>query len=132
MSVIARAKQLGIPSDQYVVIGSGLLDAWGLRAAADVDLVVSDEVFDRLSRDETFEKYTKHSQEVLVRGVYEIWRTWGEGSAATFESLWRGGITVEGVRFVSPDYLMTWKRTRGEAKDLQDVALIEGKLANER
>lgn len=56
MSVIDKVQALGIPEDQYVVIGSGLLDARGLREVSDVGLVVTDGLFDRLSQDKRFRK----------------------------------------------------------------------------
>lgn len=132
MSVLTQVKQLGLPLDQMVVIGSGLLDAWGLRASSDVDIVVSTAVFDKLAQDERFTVGVKHGERFVSDDVYEIWETWGKGEEASFESLWREGITIEGVRFVSAHYLMKMKRLRGWEKDLRDITLIEEKLANER
>lgn len=55
MSVIDKVRTLGLPDDEYIVIGSGLLDAWKLRTSSDIDLVVSPERFNKLARDEKYE-----------------------------------------------------------------------------
>ena len=46
-----RVKDLGLPLGQLIVIGSGLLDQLGIRAASDIDLVVSNELFNALKND---------------------------------------------------------------------------------
>ena len=40
MTIISRIKQLRLPYGQYVVVGSGTLDALGIRQAADIDIAV--------------------------------------------------------------------------------------------
>lgn len=129
MTVIEKVRALNLPNDQYVVIGSGLLDAWGLRVASDVDLVVSRQQFDALAAQEQYMHGVKNSDRYLVWNEYEIFDNWGED--ASFETLLQDSILVDGVRFVSPQYLIAWKRGRGLEKDLRDVALLERKLINE-
>lgn len=129
MNIVEKVVRLGLLDDQYVVIGSGLLDAWGLRVAGGVDLVVSDEQFDILARDEKFTRGTKGSDRFLVWGDYEVFDNWGEGGS--FEALLKDSIVVDGVRFVSPQFLIAWKRARGHEKDTKDIALLEGRLNNE-
>lgn len=48
VDVIAETKKLDLSRGEYVVIGGGLLNALGVRPAKDVDLLVSQAVFDKL------------------------------------------------------------------------------------
>lgn len=129
MSVIDKVRDLNLPDDQYVVIGSGLLDAWGLRQSNDIDLVVSAAQFDMLARDEKYTQGWKGSDRFLTWEEYEIFDNWGDDGA--FEVLMKDSIIVEGVRFVSPEYLIAWKRKRAWKKDIQDITLLKRRLENE-
>jgi len=126
MSVVDKVRALALPNDQYVVIGSGLLDAWNLREASDVDMVVTDALFDELSQDARFVAGTKHGDRFLEWGDYEVCDNWG--SEGSFDQLYADSLLVDGVRFVSPDYLIAWKERRNEEKDRRDVALLKERL----
>lgn len=130
MSVIDKVQALQLPDDQYVVIGSGLLDAWGLRESHDVDLVVSGELFESLARSGRYTLGSKpNGDRFLSDDTYEIFDNWGE--EGTFEQLYRYSIMVDTVRFVSPDYLIRQKADRGWEKDLQDIMLIQEKMTHD-
>lgn len=130
MSVIDQVRALNLPDNQYVVIGSGLLDAWGLRASHDVDIVVSDELFADLTR---MGRYTlgarPNGDRFLSDGTYEIFDNWGEDGS--FAQLMQGSVEVDGIRFVSPEYLIRQKSERGWDKDVRDIALLREKLAHD-
>lgn len=132
MSVAGHVKALQLPLDSIVVIGSGLLDVLGLRESADVDLVVTSSVFRKLGQDASYAKGVAHGEVFLEKDVYEIWQTWGEGDEGSLDTLWREGVTIDGVRFVSPECLIAWKRRRGLEKDLRDIELLEESLQHGR
>lgn len=46
-SVIGQLRALGLPEGQVMVMGSGILGALGIREARDIDMVVSEEVYQR-------------------------------------------------------------------------------------
>ncbi|MFA5841907.1 MAG: hypothetical protein WC835_03050 [Candidatus Paceibacterota bacterium] len=41
MNIAQRVKKLNFPIGEYVVVGSGLLDALGLRKANDIDVAIT-------------------------------------------------------------------------------------------
>ena len=135
MSVIDKMRALDLPSDQYVVIGSGLLDAWGLRKSSDVDLVVSDELFDQLALDPRFRVGEKHEDRFLEWEDYEIFDNWSVRDAdelkGSFEDLYQDSIVIDGIRFVSPRYLIAWKTHRNWDKDIRDIALLNERLGHD-
>ena len=46
MDIKKAISQLSLPDGSFMVVGSGLLDTLGIRAAGDIDLLVSYDVFD--------------------------------------------------------------------------------------
>ncbi|MBH1980246.1 hypothetical protein I8H89_01875 [Candidatus Saccharibacteria bacterium] len=130
MSVIDKVRALDLPDDQYVVIGSGLLDAWDLRETSDVDLVVSDELFDKLAQDRRFSPGEKHGDRFLEWDDYEVFDNWGAEGA--FDQLYATSIVVEGVRFVAPSYLIAWKEKRNWEKDRRDISLLRERLRHDK
>ncbi len=117
-----RIKQVAIPLDQMVVIGSGLLDAWGLRDADDIDLVVSQRVFDELRATGEFSEGQRDGSAYLEKDQLEIWTDWKEG--LNFEQIAALALTIDGVMFVNPAVLIARKAVRGTDKDLRDIELI--------
>lgn len=123
MTMSRHVRASGLPLDKVVVIGSGLLDQLGLRVSDDIDLAVAPELFAALKQSGEYVVSTKRGEEYLERGRYEIWQDWG--ADAPFERLWHEGQTLDGVRFVSTEFLVAWKRVRALEKDIRDIALLE-------
>ena len=48
MNIREAISQLLLPDGSFMVVGSGLLDTLGIRAAGDIDLLVSHDVFNNL------------------------------------------------------------------------------------
>ncbi len=125
MTIIERVKQLQLPLDEVVVIGSGLLDALQLRPARDVDLVVSERLFKQLAQQPEYQSQQRGTEVYLTRGTCEIWRDWGP--ALPFTTLQASATTIAGVLFVNQAILVAWKKQRGLPKDQRDVSLLEGR-----
>ncbi|MDB5165391.1 MAG: hypothetical protein JWM00_281 [Candidatus Saccharibacteria bacterium] len=123
MSILTRIQALGLPADQIIVIGSGLLDAYGLRQANDIDLVVTAELFAKLSASGSYEEGVKYGEPYLTRGDLEVWLSWGEGK--DFVHLNQKAETIQGIMFVNPQFLIEQKRERGTEKDANDIKLLE-------
>lgn len=120
-----RVKALGLPLDQCIVIGSGVMDALGIRKSADIDLVVSNELFAEL-KTQGWRVEVKHNEEVLLKDDVEAWLSWGiSGDMLTFEGLLLQSIVIDGVQFCTPVYLMKWKQHKARPKDIADVKLLE-------
>lgn len=130
MSILTRVRALNLPTDQIIVIGSGLLDAYGLRRAGDIDLVVTSELFTKLSSTGQYKQEEKNGEAYLVKDNLEVWLDWGGGH--DFTKLQNEGVVIEGITFVNPLFLIERKRERGTDKDKQDIALLEGYLREQR
>lgn len=128
---VERVKRLGLDSSQFVVIGSGILDAYGIRRADDIDLVVTEGLFGKLVRRKSLELAVRHGEKVVSGDIdgerVEAWLTWVTPdlqSAASLDYLVQHSTKIDGVRFVSLEYIEAWKKTARRTKDLQDLELI--------
>lgn len=48
MTIFEDVKKLNLPTDQYAVVGSGVMSAHGIRSHHDVDLIVTKNLFEIL------------------------------------------------------------------------------------
>jgi len=131
--VIDKTKELNLQPGEYIVIGSGILDAMGIREAHDVDMVVSQEVYDKLKTSGFKElKVILHDSEkkkILTKGDYEICTYWEDGRGKLYlDDLLKESQEVGGVTFVSLEMLRNWKKWAGREKDLRDIKLISTEL----
>ena len=130
MAITSRIKALGLPDGQFVVIGSGVMDALGLREAQDIDLVVRHELFELLKADKAWNVGEEHGETVLTHEDVEDWLGWGTADGQpNFDVLYDGGITIDDIRFANPEFVRDWKRAANRPKDIEDIRLLEDYLA---
>ena len=124
-----RVKELGLPLDRIIIIGSGILDQLGIRQSADIDVATNREVLEKIARSGGWvEKLDKNQRQYLVKhdGSVEIWDGWEiDGRIVEYDELLDYAVEYDGVKFVSLDFLRRWKNWRGREKDIQDVRLID-------
>lgn len=61
---------LGLNPDNSVVIGSGILGALNIRESKNIDVVVIEEKYKKLTGNSHFEKAQNHGREILLDMVY--------------------------------------------------------------
>jgi hypothetical protein len=123
--IVDRIKALNLPAGQFVVIGSGVMDALGLRAAHDIDLVVTPEYFATLKQAGGWMLAKKHGEEVLTHGALEVWLSWGSHNGQpNFSELYDNGLTIDGIRFTDPTFVRDWKVEHNRPKDRADIAIL--------
>jgi len=123
MNFIQHVKELNFPLDQFVVIGSGLLDVRGLRTADDIDLVVSNSLYEILKQTGDYQESTMHDESYLFSDKLEIWQTWGP--EYDYQTIRSSAITLDDVSFINPGLLIIKKRELGRDKDFTDIKLLE-------
>lgn len=125
---IERVKAIGLSLDKLIVIGSGALAVRGIREARDVDLVVPDPVFQMLERDLSWKRGLQGSASyALEKGDIEVWTDWSTDGTGrpTYEDLLPDTEVIDGVRFVTLEYIKARKIERGSDKDLEDIRKID-------
>ena len=72
MDIFQKLKELDFPVGEYVVIGSGLLAALGLREASDLDLAVSEKLLKDLRALKKFKEEKRYNKLFLLSEDVEI------------------------------------------------------------
>lgn len=98
----------GLHPNEVIVDGSAVLALYGLRKMADLDLLCA----------ERSSKPCRSPQEATFHGVPVVDLIFDPA----YHFSWRG------VKFLSLHYLMEFKRSRGEPKDLRDLGIIKALL----
>ncbi|HEY8886824.1 MAG TPA: hypothetical protein VIM31_05005 [Candidatus Microsaccharimonas sp.] len=126
-SVLSELEKLALPEGSYMVMGSGILEALGIRKSHDVDLVVSDEVYAKLLADGWNEKVSSDGHHGIEQGLVEAYSDWTDDdeTVKTVSELLVNAQWVNGVPFNSLAKLSLYKTRRGQEKDIADLALIQ-------
>lgn len=124
-TIFDRFERLGLPKEQTVIIGSGLLDALGLRIAGDLDIVASPELFKKLLNSKAWHSEERHGEIRLTNADAELWQSWDSGGTPNFNELYQDGLRLGGLIFANPARTIAWKETRDLPKDRRDVVLLK-------
>lgn len=130
IDVFKEVKALNFPVGEYIVVGSGIMAARGIRPAYDLDIVVTPKLFEQC-RAEGWEvrpwtREGKIGKEWLKRGLVDILLEVNCGDANfSTEELLRDAEIIQDVPFISLERLVMFKKNYGRPRDFEDVALIE-------
>ncbi len=133
MNIFEELKKLGLPEGEYVVIGSGILGALGIREIHDIDLIVTPALFDKLKNDGWVYDEVEiegRMRKRLKRGVTEAFKDfWYLGQDQDTERMIGEAVFMQGYPFSSLQELLKFKRSLNRPKDQADILLIEKYLA---
>lgn len=112
----------------YAVCGSGPLHVRGMREAHDVDLIVSQEVYESYKAagwKETLYPGDPGRPRALSFGDFDMGTTWSVGSYnPNPQKLIDDADDIDGVAFVKLSEVLEWKTAAKRPKDLADISLI--------
>ncbi|MGD1003690.1 MAG: hypothetical protein ABR884_03920 [Minisyncoccia bacterium] len=142
MNISDRVKVLGLPADKYVVVG-GAMEAFGIRPANDLDIVVTEDLFNELQQkgwklcecDKCRAEWKLGSTDRILKGdgvdiLSEF--SCGELYHKDTDELIKNAAVIDGVAFVQLEELLKWKKAAAREKDLKDIVLIEEFLAKQK
>jgi hypothetical protein len=124
-------KKLELPTDQYVIIGSGALGIRNIKEIGDIDIMVSPELWITLSKKYEITNENGVKKIIFPDGIIEAFY---EGSfytapedlqAPSIPSRIENAELIEGLPFDSIETVLYYKRKNGREKDLKDILLIE-------
>ena len=137
VNIKKKLEDLGLNSNNSIVIGSGILNALNLRESKDIDVVVTEKLNQNLKEIKSFGRKFVFGREILADNLFEIsidW--WVLGKSWKFKDLLENSTIIDGVRYIAVEFLLDVKRswvTGDEVvrqKDIDDVKLIEDYLGN--
>jgi predicted nucleic acid-binding protein len=130
-NIILRVKKLDLPEGQYMVTGSAILQILGIRAAQDIDLLVSPELFKELKEKRGWPVHPKYPSSIDNED-----KTAGAKQSLDFmkqnytlDEALKLAYWYEGIPFMGLELLIDAKTQLGREKDLKDIELIKEYLA---
>lgn len=133
MNIFEAVQKLNFPSDHFMVVGSGIMAAKGIRDVHDLDIVVSQELFDtcKLAGWE-LKQWTRPGRpgkEWLKKDNVDLMvEIQSKDEDYDLQKLREGGELVNGIWFLSIEQLIKFKRDYGRQKDFDDIVLMENYL----
>jgi len=124
MNIKQNILSLDLPNNSFVVVGSGILNVLGIRGSYDIDLIVSQEVFDSLDM-AGWKRDVWPDQAVYKKGVFDIGIHW---MGDRLDVLLKNATVIDGVPYLSLADLLQWKTRRARPKDISDIRLINDYL----
>jgi hypothetical protein len=105
-------QKLGLNPNNSIVIGSGILQALGIRKSKDMDIVATQEIYNSLKKSGKFTISENHGRETLADNLFEIGTSWNVlGKSYSFKDFDNDSIVIDGVRFITLDFLYKAKRS---------------------
>lgn len=133
MDIFAELEKLNLPLGEYIVLGSGILGALGIREIGDIDLLVTPNVFESLKK-EGWEyqivEYDGRPREKLSKDDTEVFKDFWYGDQKPDPTrMTAGAVMINGFPFLSLEKLRSIKVAFNREKDQSDIALIDTYLA---
>ena len=120
-SIAEMVQRLELPSDEYVVIGGGVLETLGLRDTMNVDLVVSKDRYKQFHAQGWKEYIHDDGKKTLSHRGYKVMLSYMGRDLARLR---QNAFEKDDVQFMGLDDLIKSKESLGRKKDVADIALI--------
>ncbi|MFZ3043817.1 MAG: hypothetical protein WA058_01775 [Minisyncoccia bacterium] len=132
MNIIDKAKELNLPAGEYVIVGSGPLDALGIRTAGDLDIAVTPKLFVQLQATGEWEEEERYGKLFLMREGIDIipQLSWEAYPTTTAEAI-ASAMILDGIYLMNLEELKKFKTAMGREKDFADIARIDAYLAKQ-
>lgn len=129
MDIFKKLKELNFPEGQYVVVGSGLLAAFGLREANDLDVAVNGNLLKSLIESDRYRQEIKYDKLFLIEeGMDILTQLDWEAYPTTVDEAIKTAVIIRGYPFLNPTETIKFKKALGRAKDFRDIKLLEDYL----
>ena len=127
--LLEKVKELNIPKGEYAVLGSGPIAVRGLRDSKDIDLIVTEKIFDQYKEKQEWKLKEKYDNKYLEKESIELWNKIGPGKWDIRKLIDRAE-TIKGLPFVNMKDFMEWKSSAGRKKDARDLKTAKKYLQN--
>jgi hypothetical protein len=126
-NLLEKFKKLNLPDGQYVIYGSGPLGIRGIREIRDLDVVVTNALYQKLLKKYSKQEKKEKKKRFIKLGKIEIIPA-HYSLIQNIKKIISTADVIGGLRFVKLQDLVKWKRLIGREKDFKDIKLIKGYL----
>jgi hypothetical protein len=129
--LLEELKKLNLPKGKFAIFGSGPMAVKGLKEPHDLDVIVTEDVFEDLKSRSNFETKIIKDFEYLEKDGIEFLKEW-DPVEWNVERLINEAEMIDGLPFVKLDEILKWKKFENREKDQKDIKLIEEYLKNRK
>ncbi len=123
-----KLKELNLPRGKFAVFGSGPMAVRGLRECRDLDIIVTEDVFDKYKEVSGWEmKELQSGESYLENNNIEFYKDWSPGKWDV-QKLINEAEIIDDLPFVKLEEILKWKNILRREKDLADIKLLEDYL----
>ena len=125
MDIFKKLQELNLPLGEYVLVGSGPLAARGIREANDLDIAVTDKLWDELLNSGLYQTVEKWGKLFLQAEEVDIIRelNWESYPTRVAEAI-RTAEIINGYPFLNVAELIKFKTAIGREKDFKDLEML--------
>lgn len=131
MDIFKRIAKFKLPVGHYAVFGSALLDAWGLRKAADLDIIVTPQLYQQL-KVAGWEELQAHGFTILTKEDANVTTVQEKPTDGDYFpdrlQLIQEAVYINGFPFVRVEEVIACKTAYNRPKDIADIAMLEAYL----
>jgi len=140
MDILGKVKALNLPPEQFVVMGSAILELKGIRKAEDIDIIVSRDLFEKEKSNPRWEYKIEQGD---VGGGVQVEMLDNHEGITLYPYIYGGGEIdfflddpkrteqIDGIKFVSLENLLEVKSSSWDRpKDRLDAELIKAYLVS--
>lgn len=121
-------KGLGLPVNEFVVVGSGALSVRSIRDSEDIDLIATKSFWDKMIKKFKVGINNSGVEHIeLGPGVEMLNPTqsiFGNSKSVPLDEIFEKADIFDGIKFINLNHLARIKKELGREKDLRDIALI--------
>ncbi|OGZ14768.1 MAG: hypothetical protein A3J08_04305 [Candidatus Lloydbacteria bacterium RIFCSPLOWO2_02_FULL_51_11] len=132
MTIFERIKKFNLPRGEYAVFGSALLDVWGIRKAADLDIIVTPDLFAFLKQS-GWEERQAHGFPMLSKEEANVTTVQDEPTDGNYcpdrRQLIKDAVYINEVPFVKIEEVIACKKAYDREKDRKDIVAIKKYLS---
>ena len=125
-------KKLNLPTDQFVVVGSGTLSIRGIRDSEDVDVIVTELLWNQMIKEYPIGMNSFGIQNLELENDIEILdptqSIFGNSKIVPRKDIFEKADIFDVIKFINLDHLKMIKKKLGREKDLKDISLIDDYL----
>jgi hypothetical protein len=122
---LKKLKELNLPRGKFAIFGSGPMGIRGLREIGDLDVIITEDIFNNFKQRPDFKLDKKKSgNEYLEKDGIEFYKNWHPGDW-DINKLIQEAETINDWPFVKLEEVLKWKKLKMREKDIKDIELIE-------
>lgn len=131
---LEKFKEFGIPTSEYIIAGSGPMAIRGIREAQDVDVVVTEKIWNELVKKYEVKKNSFGKEKLDLSEDIEILNPaesiFTNSKLVPAAEIFAQADEFDGIKFISLEHLKIFKQYLGREKDFEDIKLIDEYLAS--